>query len=85
MRRFAFVFVLLGLTAPLDALAGTSNSLMDISADGQLLACTNRDNGTVSLVDLQSNTVIRETSMPVLMCSTNRTALSPTATAAAFT
>ncbi|QDU45305.1 Lactonase, 7-bladed beta-propeller [Symmachiella dynata] len=60
MRRFAFVFVLLGLTAPLDALAGTSNSLMDISADGRLLACSNRDNGTVSLVDLQSNAVIRE-------------------------
>jgi len=35
--------------------AGSSNSLMDISSDGKLLACSNRDSGTVSIVDLQSN------------------------------
>jgi len=40
--------------------AGTSNSLLDISADGKLLATVNRDNGTVSLVDLATNTVLRE-------------------------
>lgn len=35
------------------ARAGTSNSLMDISADGELLACSNRDSGTVTIVDLK--------------------------------
>ena len=34
--------------------AGTSNSLLDISADGKLLACSNRDSGTVTIVDLQT-------------------------------
>ncbi len=28
---------------------------MDISADGQLLACANRDSGTVTMVDLRSH------------------------------
>ncbi|QDT41625.1 Lactonase, 7-bladed beta-propeller [Gimesia alba] len=37
------------------ASAGQSNSLMDISADGKLLACSNRDSGTVTIVDLASN------------------------------
>lgn len=32
--------------------AGTSNSLMDISRDGRLLACSNRDSGTVTIVEL---------------------------------
>jgi YVTN family beta-propeller protein len=45
------------------ALAGTSNSLMDISADGKLLACTNRDSGTVSIVDLAKREKLHE--MPV--------------------
>ena len=40
--------------------AGTSNSLMDISADGKLLACSNRDGGTVTIVDLASHTKLRE-------------------------
>jgi YVTN family beta-propeller protein len=34
------------------ALAGSSNSLLDISADGTLLACANRDSGTVTIVEL---------------------------------
>ena len=34
--------------------AASSNSLMDISRDGALLACSNRDNGTVTIVDLSS-------------------------------
>ena len=42
------------------AVAGEANSLMDISADGQLLACANRDNGTVTLVDLRSRQKRRE-------------------------
>ncbi|MCA9080653.1 MAG: c-type cytochrome [Planctomycetaceae bacterium] len=40
--------------------AGTSNSLMDLSQDGRLLACSNRDSGTVSIVDLQSGELLRE-------------------------
>jgi len=51
--------ILLLLAAPL-AQAGSSNSLMDISADGKLLACSNRDSGTVSIVDLGTNKKVRE-------------------------
>lgn len=40
--------------------AGQSNSLMDISLDGLLLASSNRDSGTVTIVDLESNKVLRE-------------------------
>ncbi|MGQ0637425.1 MAG: beta-propeller fold lactonase family protein [Planctomycetaceae bacterium] len=42
------------------AVAGSSNSLLDISADGKLLATANHDNGTVSIVDLASATVLHE-------------------------
>lgn len=41
------------------AFAGSS-SLMDISADGTLLACSNRDSGTVSIVDLKANRKVHE-------------------------
>ena len=34
--------------------AGPSNSLMDISRDGTLLACSNRDSGTVTIVNLEA-------------------------------
>ncbi len=40
--------------------AGSSNSLMDISRDGRLLACSNRDSGTVTVVSLPDHTVLRE-------------------------
>ena len=40
--------------------AGTSNSLMDISSDGAMLACSNRDSGTVTFVNLTTNKVLRE-------------------------
>src|ERR1700730_15283718 len=40
--------------------AGRSNSLLDISADGTLLASANRDNGSVSIVDLASGKVLHE-------------------------
>lgn len=43
--------------------AGHSNSLMDISSDGRLLACSNRDSGTVSIVDLQTHRALREFSV----------------------
>ena len=52
-----FMSLLLG---PQLAGAGQSNSLMDISADGKLLACSNRDSGTVTIVDLASNKILSE-------------------------
>lgn len=54
-RSFGLVtaLCLLGFT-PLPLGAGQSNSLMDISRDGRLLACANRDSGTVTIVDLQT-------------------------------
>ena len=52
--------VLLSLTSCLSARAGSSNSLLDISADGKLLACSNRDSGTVTIVDPQTFTKLRE-------------------------
>jgi YVTN family beta-propeller protein len=33
---------------------------MDISADGALLACANRDSGTVTIVDPETNKKLRE-------------------------
>lgn len=48
--------------APLSA-APRSSSLMDISADGTLLACSNRDSGSVTIIDLKSNTKLREISV----------------------
>ncbi len=52
--------VLLTLTGSLPVWAGSSNSLLDISADGKLLACSNRDSGTVTIVDPQTFTKLRE-------------------------
>ena len=40
--------------------AGISNSLMDISADGTLLICSNRDSGTATVVDLKTSNVLHE-------------------------
>ena len=37
------------------ATAGDSNSLLDISRDGALLACSNRDSGTVTIVELPAH------------------------------
>lgn len=61
-RCFAVVVCLLALSLLFDptAVAGTSNSLMDISTDGTLLVCSNRDNGTLSVVDLTNHQKIRE-------------------------
>lgn len=50
-------FLLIVAQAPA---AAESNSLMDISTDGRFLACANRDNGTVSLVDLRLQEVTHE-------------------------
>lgn len=40
--------------------AGSSNSLLDLSGDGRLLACSNRDSGTVTIVDPATFTKLRE-------------------------
>lgn len=40
--------------------AGQSSSLMDISGDGTLLACSNRDSGTVTIVNLKTHKKLRE-------------------------
>lgn len=56
MNRFRLmsVSVLLLLCSASFIQAGTSGGLMDISADGHLLAVSNRDSGTVSIVDLRT-------------------------------
>ncbi len=54
------LFAILGSLAGELAHAGSSNSLMDISTDGKLLACSNRDSGSVSIVDLGTRKIIRE-------------------------
>ena len=48
------------ITAPESVHAGKSSSLLDISTDGQLLACSNRDSGTVTIVDLKQHKKLRE-------------------------
>jgi YVTN family beta-propeller protein len=42
------------------SLAGTSNSLMDVSPDGKLLLVANSDNSTVTVVDTASRKALRE-------------------------
>ncbi len=62
-RRRVFEFVammLLMVLRNLTAVAGSSNSLLDISTDGRLLACSNRDSGTVTIVDPATFTKLRE-------------------------
>lgn len=56
MNRFRLmsVSVLLLLCSAGVIPAGTSGGLMDVSADGHLLAVSNRDSGTVSIVDLRT-------------------------------
>ncbi|MBW3538651.1 MAG: c-type cytochrome [Planctomycetes bacterium] len=59
--RMQFVLAaLLGAAVTGNALGGQANSLMDISADGKLLACANRDSGSVTVVDLATHTKLRE-------------------------
>ncbi|MGE0758483.1 MAG: hypothetical protein AB7F89_14935 [Pirellulaceae bacterium] len=55
MRRTLTWLTLSLATAACTVRAGDSNSLMDVSRDGTLLACANRDSGTVTIVDLGTN------------------------------
>ena len=57
--QFAAAMLLIALSDR-SALAGSSNSLLDFSADGRLLACSNRDSGTVTIVDPATLTKLRE-------------------------
>jgi DNA-binding beta-propeller fold protein YncE len=60
-RLFSFGIVAAVLTTVSSpASAGQSNSLMDISTDGRLLACSNRDSGTVTIVELDGLRKLRE-------------------------
>lgn len=59
IRILSTALLLLALTAS-NVLAGSSSGLMAISTDGKLLACTNRDSGTVTIVDLASHKKLRE-------------------------
>ena len=70
------------LTPASNSFAGSSNSLIDISADGKLLACSNRDSGTVTVVDLDSHTKLREVAVggkPEGVCFVGRTHILATA------
>src|SRR5262245_47182168 len=63
-RRFTRLRGALILLAALGA-SGTArgvaaNSLMDRSADGKLLACANRDSGSVSVIAVASREKVRE-------------------------
>jgi YVTN family beta-propeller protein len=49
-----------GLGLPAVCHAGTSNSLLDVSPDGQWLLAVNNDNGTVTLIDVAKRTAVRE-------------------------
>src|SRR5579862_7274963 len=58
MRQGLCLFFLVLLSSP--AHAGSSNSLLDISPNGKLLLAANRDNGTVTVIDLETRKVLRE-------------------------
>lgn len=55
MTTLAYIAALLLLLTAAPASGSPGSSLMDISADGVLLACSNRDSGTVTFIDLKKN------------------------------
>ncbi len=68
MHRLSRVYgslaaVLWATLLPAIGWAASANRIMDIAADGRWLACSNRDNGTVSIVDLQTRKTVREISV----------------------
>lgn len=63
MKRSRFIFTIFACVVALSTahgFAGASNSLMDISTDGKLLACANRDSGSVSVIELSTKKKLRE-------------------------
>jgi YVTN family beta-propeller protein len=60
-RCLTLLFALLsGCILPSLAAAGTSNSLLDVSADGKLLLVANPDNDSVTVVDTRERKALRE-------------------------
>src|SRR5262245_11217407 len=60
-RRVRGVLLLLAALCGAGRADGSAaNSLMDLSADGTLLACANRDSGTVSVIDVATRAKLRE-------------------------
>ena len=55
--RLSLLVLLLSASA---AVAGSSNSLLDVSPDGKRLAVANTDSGTVSIVDLVARKTVAE-------------------------
>jgi YVTN family beta-propeller protein len=60
MRRSWAIGTLSLLIVSSFVLAGSSNSLMDISPNGKALIVANNDNGTVTLIDLEKKEAVRE-------------------------
>jgi YVTN family beta-propeller protein len=60
LLRFSVCIAIACFVVPQLAQGGASNSLLDISGDGRLLAAVNRDNGSVSIVDLKASKVLHE-------------------------
>lgn len=59
LRNFG-IGILSLLFATSVSLAGSSNSLMDITPNGKALLAANNDSGTVTLIDLTKNEAVRE-------------------------
>jgi YVTN family beta-propeller protein len=60
LRRQVPLLIVALLAAVPGARAGTSNSLLDVSADGGVLLAANRDNGTVTVLDTVAGKALRE-------------------------
>ncbi len=59
IRACSLAVILLGMTTAW-AWAGSSNSLLDLSADGKHLLVANTDNGSVTLIDVAARKALRE-------------------------
>ena len=60
LRFVSLVIAVWFLTINAWCRAGVSNSLLDVSADRTLIACSNRDNGTVTVIDRARRQVLHE-------------------------
>src|SRR5271156_3559308 len=58
MRILPALFLMVALSSSIQA--GTSNSLLDVSPDGKSLIAANRDNDSISIVDLAARKLLRE-------------------------
>src|SRR5438552_3415670 len=60
MQRIVLVSALTCLVSAPSLRAGTGNSLLDVSRDGKRLLVANPDSGTVTVIDTDKRTVVRE-------------------------